>query len=264
MSLITARGNPFAGDWGAALGLGMLYHQTRVTALGHNPSIDIAGAPADVWEGGGAYPFQAAATQLEVLSASANDTAAGTGARSVTIVGLDANYKQITEVVILNGTTLVPTVNLFLRVNVFNITSAGSGEVNAGDITLRVVSAGATQGVIKANYGFGRSCIYTVPADNTLFIIALAMSVVQPVGTNANSAVFGVFGVFRRSSTKVRLIPIEFNITSNQPYVHPAQLGIILPQKTDFTLRVTGVSQNATSVVASMEGILVGNDVIAT
>src|SRR5579872_7276664 len=112
---------------------------SRIAVYGHHPSPVTAGA--DVWEGSGAYPFQAAATKLEILSASASDTAAGTGARTFTLTGLDANYNVISEVLTMAGVTPVQTVNSYLRVNSLNIASGGSGMTNAGDVTLRVTGA---------------------------------------------------------------------------------------------------------------------------
>ena len=261
MPLQTSKGNQFQGNHGHAVGLGMLIHQTRVTALGHNPSIDTASTPEDVWEGGGLYPFQTSAQTLEVVSSSANDAAAGTGTRSVTVIGLDANYVQISEVVVLNGVTPVATTKQYLRVNTFTQASVGSGGINAGDLTLRVSGAGATQALMKAGYGFARQCVYTVPANSTLFIMSLNFSVVSPAGAGVNAAVFARWS---QSSTGIQIIPIEFNVTSTNPYLHPAELGIVVAQKTDFTIRVTSVSQNSTNLMANVEAVLYGNDVSGT
>lgn len=83
-----------------------------------------------------------------MLSDSVNDTAAGTGARTVFISGLDSNYDVISETVTLNGTSAVQTVRSYLRVNSFLIMSAGSGKTNAGSITLRVTGGGSTQALM--------------------------------------------------------------------------------------------------------------------
>lgn len=79
---------------------------------------------------------------LEVVSSSANDAAAGTGARTVTIIYLNPSGAVLSETVTLNGTSAVATV----ATNIWRIldmwcASFGSGGTNAGTITLRVVSA---------------------------------------------------------------------------------------------------------------------------
>lgn len=71
---------------------------------------------------------------MSVSSTNANDTAAGTGARTVLITGLDENYNDVTESIILNGLTGVNTTKQFIRVFKVRVTTAGSGATAAGDI----------------------------------------------------------------------------------------------------------------------------------
>lgn len=80
----------------------------------------------------------AAGEALEVLSGSANDTAAGTGARTVTFLYLDVNGALQTETISLNGTGVVASVatNVW-RILDFWVATVGSGGTNAGAITLR-------------------------------------------------------------------------------------------------------------------------------
>lgn len=248
------------GQSHVAIAIGSVPGYTRVASLGHNPSIATAGTPADVWEGGGTYPFPVSAQSLEVVSSSANDTAAGTGARTVTIICLDASYVQMAaQVVTLNGTTPVAVPNACLRVNLFTTTTSGSGQSNAGDLTLRVAGGGTTLGLIRAGYGFSRQCVYTVPAGNTLFISSAVMTILSASGATVNNA---VFGFWQRSSVGNARIPIEFQVTSSSPYLHSAPYGLVLTEKTDFALRVTSVAQNGTNVTGGFEGVLVSNTTV--
>lgn len=89
----------------------------------------------DIWEGGGLYNFPITAEVLNIVSDNLNDTAAGTGARTVTIQGLDLNYDEISETITLNGTINVPTINSYLRVNRVLVRTAGSQNSNIGNIT---------------------------------------------------------------------------------------------------------------------------------
>lgn len=81
-------------DFLIAVGLGQVPGYRRITALGNNPDVDTAG-PEDVWSGGGLYPWMTTATALEIVSDSASDTSAGTGARTVLVNGLDANFVEV-------------------------------------------------------------------------------------------------------------------------------------------------------------------------
>ena len=56
--------------------------------FGFNP--DISTSEETVWDHGGLYSYLAAASVLSVSSANVNDTALGSGARTVQIHGLDA------------------------------------------------------------------------------------------------------------------------------------------------------------------------------
>ena len=61
--------------------------------FGFNPDVD--DSLETVWAEGGLYGYIETATVLKVSSSSANDTSAGTGARTVTLSGLDADYAEI-------------------------------------------------------------------------------------------------------------------------------------------------------------------------
>lgn len=252
------RGGFFLSNLGFAMaaGLGVVPGATRVVLLGHNPDVDTTTDPEDVWEGGGLFPFLSSAQTLEVVSTSAADAAAGTGARTVLVSGLNSSYATISEVVTLNGVTPVSTVNQYLRINLFTTTAAGSGEENAGDITLRVSGGGTVQNIIRAGFGFGRSGVYTVPAGFTFFMTSAVFSVSSPNGATVNTC---TFGLAQRSSTGNRRIPLTFQVTSQHPYMHETKEGLVLAERTDFTLRAQVVGQADTEVTAAAAGVLFNN-----
>lgn len=97
---------------------------------------------------GTTYTEPTVGAQRSVKSGSANDTAAGTGVRSVRIVyytlAADGTIAgPFSEIVVLNGVTAVPTVatNICLIDRVEAVT-VGSGGVAAGIITLATDNAG--------------------------------------------------------------------------------------------------------------------------
>lgn len=126
----------------------------------------------------GVYQTPTAAAALEVVSTSANDAAAGTGARTVTITGLDATWTEITEVVTLNGIAAVATINNFIRAYNMEVTTSGTygtsaAGSHAGTITLRGAGGGATWLQIYAGT-YPRSdsqCgVFTVPTGKAAII----------------------------------------------------------------------------------------------
>ena len=96
-------------------------------------------------------------TQLQISSSSANDTSAGTGARTVLITGLyqdstTSKWIEQTETLIMNGQTAVSSTNTnWIRINRMDVITSGSGQTNAGDIYLSVQATSLTAGVPASN-----------------------------------------------------------------------------------------------------------------
>ena len=235
--------------------IGRVGGHSRVAFYGHTPTPTVG---TDIWEGATAYPFLAAASKLEILSASANDTAAGTGARVMMIVGLDANYNVISENITMNGVTPVVTQNSYLRVNGLNIANAGSGFVNAGDITLRVQGAGATQAIARATFGYAKSCVYTVPNGSTL----LVTDVLPECAGNGNAVNVAMgFTRFNPNAGTNGVIQItnEYNTIPGVSTQRTVITGASIPQFTSVLLRITAVGGSPGGAFGAMNGILIDN-----
>lgn len=91
-----------------------------------------------------AYTEQSANAQRSLASSSASDTAAGTGARQVTVTYYDSAMNgPFTNVVTLNGVTAVATGSSDLcYIESMRVTSVGTGGANVGTLTLFVNNAG--------------------------------------------------------------------------------------------------------------------------
>jgi len=112
-----------------------------------------------------AYTEQASATQRSIVSASALDTAAGTGARTVRLTYFDnTGAGPLTEVLTLNGVTPVDTGSTTIRfIEKLEVVTVGSLGANAGIITLRAAAGGG--GAVVGTLGVGN--ILTAVGDNT-------------------------------------------------------------------------------------------------
>lgn len=88
------------------------------------------------------------ADTMNVVSDSANDTSAGTGARTIKIIGLDGNYDEIEEIVTMNGLSSVTTTKSFIIIHRAIPNTAGSTETNVGNITITDTTGGTTQALI--------------------------------------------------------------------------------------------------------------------
>ena len=156
--------NPY-GDFRIEVARGNIEGNSYVFFAGINEAL---GATYEsVTPQGGLYPWPAAAAKMDVVSTDANDTAAGTGARTVYITGLDADYEIITETVTMDGLNPVETDASFLRINGFIVLTAGTGGTNAGDID--ILNGADIIGRIEAGVNAMGQGVYTIPAGYTAF-----------------------------------------------------------------------------------------------
>ena len=99
------------------------------------------------------------------------DYSAHTGAQAVHCKYLDGDYAEHAEIIILNGTTAVPTINVnYFRVNGFRMIAAGSHGVPTGNLSIRDLGDTPIYGYITLGYTVSRCAVFTVPADKTLHI----------------------------------------------------------------------------------------------
>lgn len=126
------------------------------------------------------YTEQTANAQRSLVSASALDTSAGTGARTVKITYLDqTGAGPFTETVTLNGVTPVNTVSTTIcYIEKIEVVTAGSTGSNAGIISLKAATAGggATIWTIGAteNQTFGAH--HYVPTGKICNITGISVS----------------------------------------------------------------------------------------
>ena len=166
---------------------GQISWHKSVTVFGYNPDVDTS--RVTVWPYTGIIPLPAVALQMKVSSSSANDTANGTGARTVYVAGLDANHNEIEEIVTLSGQTAVLTTQSFLHINNAYVATAGSGLSAAGDIYFGTgtVTAGVPATVydlIKFDYNQRITGSYTIPAGYTAYLSQGLFSAGQPSGSS--------------------------------------------------------------------------------
>ena len=119
------------------------------------------------------------------------DYSAKTGAMAGLLHYLDANYIEHKEIIIYNGTTVVPTLktNIF-RVNDFYTIATGSGGKSVGSITLRHIDNTPVYAYMTAGYNRARKAIETVPAGKTLYIVQWSIGWATPNDTKVQTARF--------------------------------------------------------------------------
>ncbi len=142
--------NDTTEDFGLQVARGQVEQHTIRHIFGFNPDVDSA-AEETIWTAGGLYTSSPTAIAMTVSSSSANDAAAGTGARTIYLLGINGDGSEVSEVITLNGQTAVTTTKTYTDIQTIMVLSAGSGGVNAGKIY--VGSGTVTAGVPAVIYG---------------------------------------------------------------------------------------------------------------
>lgn len=105
------------------------------------------------------------------------DKSAYAGAQAVQICYLDADFANGCEIVLLNGTTVVPTTKTDMyRINAFRVVAAGANGKTTGAVDLRHIDNTPIYARITAGYTRGRNSFYTVPTGKVLYITEFAVA----------------------------------------------------------------------------------------
>lgn len=238
----------------------------RITRLGQTTIAGSGVAANDIWTNGGVYPWMTAATSLEAVSAgasAANDAAAGTGARTITVSGLDINGAEISEVVTMNGTTAVPLVTQFYRINGVSLTTVGTGLRNAGEIRIRDLGGANTRAVIPISTvadlspGVDKGSQYTVPAGHALLIYDIDIQINSSAGGGGTSKGADVLFYFRgpNATSPVRM-PRALSTTDIVSKNLDPKTRIFVGALNDFQLRCSYTSAAGVILSGSWEGLL--------
>lgn len=223
-------------------------------------SADVA---EDIWYEGGTLSYLSSAETLNVVSASTDDTLAGTGARYILINGLDNDYNMVSETIVTNGTTNVETSNEYLRVYRCRVVGAGSGEKNAGKITFTASSAGTVQAAISAGDSITKLSHFTIPAGYTGISIDTNFSVYRSSGNGTRGATIDVVATspIPVIGGRVQYVTNEYGLvnTGTNTIALGPRLPATIPPKTDLKYTVTAESNNTrASIQYTM--LLVKND----
>lgn len=147
----------------------------------------------ELWFPGGAKVWAKAASTLSVVSTSADDTSAGSGARTILITGLGIDGDAIQAPVTMNGLTPVVTTKAFFRVDDdVKVISTGtygnpSDSANHGDITITRTFDDEIESVISVDtstvqMGVSTNSHSTVPSNHkgTIDTIVINNDKAQP------------------------------------------------------------------------------------
>jgi len=240
----------------------------RVTGLGQVTIASTGVAANDIWPLAGIYPWMTGATSLEIVSIGANavnDTAAGSGAQSVTVSGLDISLNEISETKATNGATPVALSTQFYRVNSVTLGAVGAGGRNAGEIRVRDVGAGPVRAVIPISSvidltpAVSKGSQYTVPTGHILLIDDIDIQINSSAGGGGGTVKGADVLFYFRGSASTAPIRLPRAITctdSGSGKSLDPKTPIPVPGGTDFQLRCSYTSTAGIILSGSWEGTL--------
>lgn len=209
----------------------------KIHKFGRNSAVGTSMVPVCV---GGVYQTPTTPTTLEAISASANDTSAGTGARVITVVGLNSSGEQVEEDITLSGLTATSaTSNSFIRVYKVFVKTSGTyatatAASHSGDITIRASGGGVIYATIDST-GFPRAssqiACYTVPSGKTAFVKNITITTSAP--TNIMIFKRSAIGTIVAPFEPMRLLQEYDNVDGIEYLFTTSPLGTF-EEKTDF------------------------------
>ena len=235
---------------------GQVLGHTSANVFGYGTTPATAGLFRTVWEGMSTtdYSFPGSALTMQLVSTVAGDTA------SITITGLDANYLIISETLVLNGTTNVPTTKQYFRINNISV-SAGSASNPSGVITL--TNGGVTYAQINTitvngtlgSIGTSQMAVYTVPAGYTLYMSRFTAY----SSFNGNTANYTTYRAVTNTSAGVQrcILQSPFNTNYEIQRIYPFPYA----EKTDIRWQIASSAATAAVVNVNIGGVLIATDV---
>jgi len=213
------------------------------------------------------YSWPTSPVTLEAISTSADDTAAGDGARTIVVQGLDANWEEQESTITMAGASAsTATSESYIRIHRAYVATAGTYAAtnaggNAGVITIRTSSAGQTHiQLLTTVTGLGQSLVtrYTIPSGKTGYLIHAAFSNAAVVNKSSD------FYLFRRENGDDSTAPVSskriietFNGISSY-FDREWTVPIKLPEKTDIWVAAIGEG-SGTNSSATFDMIMTNN-----
>lgn len=214
---------------------------TAWNKFGYNPDIDAANQEV-IWSHSNGWSYLTTASTLDIVSTSANDTLLGTGARILSVSGINENKLPVTETIELDGLNPVTTQHQYFGINRTGITSSGSLNINDGIITAAVTGTPANiQAEIPLGAGVTQQAIFFIPAGYIFEANWLWANVARTVGNQIPTVNVYMYHYSYITNTKREIFRAKIDgsvsntidIHPSQPFVIPEQGVIWAEAKTD-------------------------------
>jgi len=203
--------NSFGAASNIPIAAGELAGYSHINKFGFSTNIGFGGSYHTIWNAGGIYSYASTATIATVTSDDPLDNGA-----VINIIGLDANYNEVSEDITIGGAA---GTQLFIRVYRALVKTPAAGQSsNVGKIDI-TIDSGTRAEILEGN-GQTLMAVYTIPAGKTGYLMKLQASpdkntdVLFKLVTREFGGAFltkGLFGTFGVPVTYEYPIPLKFN-----------------------------------------------------
>lgn len=204
-----------------------------------------------------AWPLSAATTVRIKAGGDAADTAAGAGAREVTVQGIDSSFNETSEAIATAGASASSaTTASFWRVHRAWVSAVGTyGAANTAAVTIENSAGGTDLIQIATGEGQSQFCAYTIPTGKTGYLISIQLTV--------DTTKSGDFRIFTRDDIddtsapmKSKRIKLYFDGVSGQLVRNPSSPMVTVAAKSDIWVEALG-DGGVIEATADMEILLV-------
>lgn len=227
-------------DWLIEVQKGNVAGHSMVHKFGRN-----AGVPNGSWEfvnllGFTGWPLSAATTVRIKSGGNAADTAAGAGAREVTVQGIDNSFAETSEAIATAGASASSATSAsFWRIHRAWVSSCGTyGSANTGAVAIENSGGGTDLIQIGADKGQTQFGGWTTPVSKTAYLLSMHMQ----VDTNKSA----IIRVYTRADIDDTTAPMKskrlrefFAVTGDLRY-EPKGPAISISAKSDFWVEAWG------------------------
>lgn len=240
-------------EFAIAVALGLVGGWRSFRKFGMNPGVPASGME-EMWPRSDLRVLPAVAAVAYTTAGAADVADTGTGAWTVQLEGLDADYNEIEEIISLTGATPALSTQEFLRINRAFVVTAGTGTVNAGNIDTTV--GGNVQTHIELMEGQTHQTHYTVPAGHSVIVTAFTVGVGRMSGTADVHIASSIKPVTANSSWRaISDVYLYQNIHTSENSM------TVIPEKTEVKQVIA--SNATTQAFSTWSGYLVRNSALA-
>ena len=228
---------------------GNISGQQNLNIAGYNPDIDISTSPEDLWSEGGELVYMTSENLLDIYSTDPADV----GPLSVFIGGVDENYNLITDTVVLNGTTTVPTNIPFFRINFMFL--VGTGLANVGAIYAVEPISGDVQCRMADGRGITQHGFYTVPVGKSVIISQVEVNAAKLSGGGNPEMLVYIYARFSPTTPWIIILARKIDTSVENYFVIPFPTSGILSAGADIRMSAT-TDTNGADITMKLTGIV--------